>query len=469
MLDDPAHAQLSSELWAEVLTKLASPAELSSASATCTALRDAYTANRDAVWTALLALPRIQPYANVTKSPGENGPPKYKFAMRLRSAWRNHSPEASLISFHSYVRCVKVDWSTYSIAVGLYDGTVYTCDLEGHFKRPAGEGGHSSGEAIALDYSGAILVSGSGEPSYYEQSCPGATLRVVDLSCPPWKLVHEIGSHDGGHTDSINDIKIVACVWGASPRCVACSASSDASLIVWNLTAGKPLHRLSAHRAAVTALALVGEAPCTTILSCGRDSGVREWDWRAGACTRVIVEPPPPSLGLSSQVKEFSAISFHAPTSSFALGNFEGSVRLYRYNRRRGPAELPCYPLTGWCQGGGHPSRAREVARICHDGDKLAYVARSGVLEVLWLGPLPDEGQPFGLYADGRSVRQIHLAQGGFSQDIDIGEVLPQAALAPGLASEVRMYVSSIDIHGGMLVADGFDNSTLVCNALGDD
>jgi len=30
------------------------------------------------------------------------------------------------------------------------------------------------------------------------------------------------------------------------------------------------------------------------------------------------------------------------------------------------------------------------------------------------------------------------------------------------------MYVSSIEIHGGMLVADGFDNSTLVCNALGD-
>ena len=133
-----------------------------------------------------------------------------------------------------------------------------------------------------------------------------------------------------------------------------------------------------------------------TILSCAHDGEVREWDWRAGTCTRVVLAEPSPSPHAA-----FSVLSFHRATSSFALGSQSGCVRFYRYNpRHEAERELSCYPLTHWRSayhfatdgtagyfGRGTPGPTREVASLMHDGDKLAYVTREGVLDLLWLGP----------------------------------------------------------------------------------
>ena len=440
---------LSSELWVEVLTKLPSPADLCAAVSTCSALRDAFVANRSAVWEALLASPRIEPYTSgpETYIGGLPGPPDvgeygpqckheslYQKAMTLRAAWKSARCSQSLIEFPSFVRCVKVDWESDTLAVGLHDGTVRVCDLVGDYNFQVGQGFHASGQVLALDWCGEMLVSGSGEPSYNRQPCPGSTLRIVrlDRDRPSSSPVHELGARDGGHVDSINAIKIVELagtraveisdVWSAADvrSCVACSASSDNMVIVWDLVAGKPLRQLAAHRAPVTALALVGarpapppagagwsmaEAPASmwsvaSILSCAHDGEVREWAWRAGTCTRVVLAVVSPSPHAS-----LSALSFHAATNSFAVGSQSGHVRLYRYNPRHeveAERQLSCYPLTAWrgsgpesvpaTRGPNRPGPNSEVASLQHDGDKLAYVTRAGVLDLLWLDPPTRQG-----------------------------------------------------------------------------
>ena len=100
---------------------------------------------------------------------------------------------------------------------------------------------------------------------------------------------------------------------------------------------------------------------------------------------------------------------------------------------------------------------------------------------------LPDEQQPFGLYTSGKSVRRIYskleaeasrilgraaeLANKSDSPEyaLDAAAIarmravgLPQAELENGLRADVRMYVSSVEIRGNMLVADGFDNQVVV-------
>ena len=98
---------------------------------------------------------------------------------------------------------------------------------------------------------------------------------------------------------------------------------------------------------------------------------------------------------------------------------------------------------------------------------------------------LPDEQQPFGLYASGKSVRRIHseleashtarmlamAARLASSSQYDMEAAamarmraagLPQAKLKNGLRAGVRMYVSTVEIRGNMLVADGFDNQVVV-------
>ena len=100
---------------------------------------------------------------------------------------------------------------------------------------------------------------------------------------------------------------------------------------------------------------------------------------------------------------------------------------------------------------------------------------------------LPDEQQPFGLYTSGKSVRRIYskleaeasrilgraaeLANKSDSPEyaLDAAAIarmravgLPQAELENGLRAGVRMYVSSVEIRGNMLVADGFDNQVVV-------
>jgi hypothetical protein len=589
---------LSPELWAEVLKKLRSPADLCAAVSTCSSLRDAFVANRSTVWGALLASPRIEPYASgpwprgVTEPPdaGESRPQcendtLCQSAMRLRSAWRSARCCQQSIAFPSFVRCVKVDWESDTLAVGLHDGSVYVCDLHGEARWgfggtvqvSVGEGSHASGQVLALDRCGKILVSGSGNPSYTRQPCPGATLRVVRLKNSGfwgWSQMYELGARDGGHVDSINAIKIVEIgevahgeIGAGEGSCVACSASSDQLLLVWDLVAGRPLRQLAAHRAPVTALALVGaDHPATaaggthgagalrwsvaTLLSCAHDGEVREWDWRAGTCTRVVLAEPSPSPHAA-----FSALSFHRATSSFALGSQSGCVRLYRYSpRHEAERELSCYPLTQWrgarAPHGGTagssrpPGPTREVASLTHDGDKLAYVTREGVLDLLWLGPharhgskrrpgraatchlsrlertasglgcsahsqglsrrsrpgrrchhsspvctrrLPDEEQPFGMCASGESVRRVNsereaevsrrlemaksdplrhdpLGHGvtRYEAEAQAETQLAHADIESGMRAAVRMYVSTIEIRGNLLVSDGFDNHVVV-------
>ena len=84
---------------------------------------------------------------------------------------------------------------------------------------------------------------------------------------------------------------------------------------------------------------------------------------------------------------------------------------------------------------------------------------------------LPDEQQPFGLYASGKSVRRIHSEVEASWRQYDLEAAamarmraagLPQAKLKNGLRAGVRMYVSTVEIRGNMLVADGFDNQVVV-------
>ena len=84
---------------------------------------------------------------------------------------------------------------------------------------------------------------------------------------------------------------------------------------------------------------------------------------------------------------------------------------------------------------------------------------------------LPDEQQPFGLYASGKSVRRIHSEVEASWRQYDLEAAamarmraagLPQAKLKNGLRAGVRMYVSTVEMRGNMLVADGFDNQVVV-------
>uniref|UniRef100_A0A7S4MF47 Uncharacterized protein n=1 Tax=Prymnesium polylepis TaxID=72548 RepID=A0A7S4MF47_9EUKA len=152
-----------------------------------------------------------------------------------------------------------------------------------------------------------------------------------------------------------------------------------------------------------------------------------------------------------------TAMSFHAATCTLALGNRTGELSVWRVNpRNHNPDEnISCYPLTPWSYIGperprGAPSPEHEVATVQHDGDKFVFAARSGVFRVIWLGELPDEGMPFGVYTSGQSVRR--------TSPFDA----PAATLSMGIGCNVRLYVSTVEFRGHTLVADGFDNQVLV-------
>ena len=128
---------------------------------------------------------------------------------------------------------------------------------------------------------------------------------------------------------------------------------------------------------------------------------------------------------------------------------------------RSSPSQLrPCLPS----RGGRAPSAEHEVATIQHDGDKIVFAARSGILRVVWLGELPDEGMPFGVYNDGRPVQSTSLKPfmspppGNASSQ---QESVPTANLSPGIGTDVRLYVSTVVFRGDALVTDGFDNQVL--------
>ena len=61
MMEATAFERLSSDLWAQVLKRLTVP-DLCAAGLACTAWRASYIDNRDAIWQAVLAAPRVEPY-----------------------------------------------------------------------------------------------------------------------------------------------------------------------------------------------------------------------------------------------------------------------------------------------------------------------------------------------------------------------------------------------------------------------
>eukprot|EP00966_Prymnesium_polylepis_P252068 5827411-Prymnesium_polylepis.1 len=239
--------------------------------------------------------------------------------------------------------------------------------------------------------------------------------------------MHELGANDGGHADSINDILVTDGPTfegrGDDMRCTAVTAASDGMLIVWDVGAGKALRRCS-HGAAVTAMARVDEE---FILSCGVDGQVREWRWRTGSQMR--------ELFLSPSGVPLSSMSFHVPTNTLALGNRAGELCVWRVNPRNDNPDvnINCYPLTEWSFAGRDPPAhaagpANEVAAIQHDGDKIVFALRSGIARVVWLGDMPDEGMPFGIYTSGRSVRRTSPFE------------RPTAAVNLGIAWQVRIH-----------------------------
>ena len=263
---DRALDQVTPELWAEILHRLPSPRDLCNARTVCTAWYFAYKDNQPSICRTQLGAPRIAPYVTDSRVASEQQFSQgMRAAMDLRSAWRSGAGAQSLYSYGSFVRCVKVDWDRNTIAVGLFDGTVEIKSLEPETWSVDAPGSHRSGQVLALDMVGTVLVSGSGEPSYHESSCPRASLRVVSLDfltrsftgvnklLVSTRLVHDLGAAQGGHTDSINAVRLVRSVGGTLS---AVSASSDGSLLVWDLRDGRPLRKLEGHRGPVTGLAL---------------------------------------------------------------------------------------------------------------------------------------------------------------------------------------------------------------------
>ena len=498
VVEAPSLPLLSSDLWAEILQCLPHAKYIGAATQACRALRDAYQEHTATIMSAIFALPRVQPYCESIGSPA-GGSGRYQSAMEIRNGWQLGKASQGIVSFTSYVRCLKVDWESSCGApmlfVGLFDGTVWSrylepTDEDGGPPRQLGAGCHADGQVLCIDVSGATVLSGSGEPSYNDEACAGATLRVVSLQRFPFQVTHELGADDGGHTDSINDILITdgPVFEGQAAdemRCAAVTAASDGMLIVWDVAAGRVMRRCS-HGAAVTALARVDDE---FILSCGVDGQVREWRWRTGSQVRELFLAPNLHK-MKGEIIPLSSMSFHAPTCTLALGNRAGQLSVWRVSPRnvRPEASIRCYPLTAWnyvgAAGrefdpsffhtpGAKPGAEHEVATIQHDGDKIVCAARSGIFRVLWLGELPDEGMPFGVYTDGRAVQPISLIP--FS--MLLGASLPQAAevpaatVSPGIhtAVPVRRYVSTVAYRGHALVADGFDNQVLVLNLGYDD
>ena len=111
------------------------------------------------------------------------------------------------------------------------------------------------------------------------------------------------------------------------------SASSDNTLIVWDVQRGSSLRTLRGHEAAVSCLTVVGRR----VLSGSHDGTVREWDWRDGSCVRAVLleprlarlfgEPSPPRTPT-----RVSALSYHAPSATVAIGDCAGGLRLLEWS-----------------------------------------------------------------------------------------------------------------------------------------
>ena len=179
-----------------------------------------------------------------------------------------------------------------------------------------------------------------------------------------------------------------------------------------------------------------------------------QYNWQTGAKLRVVAKWEPLR-------KRPTALSFHAPTSTLAVGFLDGDVCVYRFNPMCGEHELACYPLTNIHvpQPGGYGGASYQtaVASVQHHGDVLVYATRSGRLRVMTMPEFRDEGCPYGIFTDGSAVVDVNPGGRGPMQ-----YKYQRTFVGPELVCvsewNVRMFVSTVRFEGMMLISDGFDN-----------
>ena len=449
------------ELLAQIFSHLTTPVGLMAATATCHAAKQALAVHGPTVWAGMLAAPHLAPYDKPDVGPP--GPLRCRGAMTLRRAWHSAWYRQKLYAYRMYVRCVRMHWPSRSFACGLYDGEVVISHLDTELVA-GGEGTylptrHERGEVIALALGATVLVSGSGEPRYNREACPQATLCFHDLASKTGFPAKTVGAADGGHTDSVNEVLLLG-----DDEELALSAGEDGVLIVWECASAKPRHRCRVRVAPLPgssslpdcAVRSVVPVPGTTrVLAASADGVVRDWDWASGVLFgRTDVQ------WLHVQPRRLTALSFHAPTHTIALGDEGGCLNVSKCFYRRAATNLGAAAWQSGEEGTARrivlvqigevlpgqatpqrpfPVNACDVASVRHDGDKIVCAMRSGEFRVARVGP---------------SSNHTHEAR----LNVDV----PHWRFEFTLDARVRMYVSSVNYSADVLVSDGFDNRVLV-------
>jgi WD repeat-containing protein 48 len=153
--------------------------------------------------------------------------------------WRPHSTNqsADTIGVHSdYVKCLSAPSHSNWVASGGLDRRIKLWDLSGYGDKlqidVGDEGSNPKGSVYSLGTGGGILASGG----------PESVVRVWDPRSgkPITKFV--------GHTDNVRSILV------NDQGNMVMTASSDTTIKLWSLTAGRCLHTLSMHNDSVWSL-----------------------------------------------------------------------------------------------------------------------------------------------------------------------------------------------------------------------
>ena len=290
------------------------------------------------LWGSLLRQPKIEPYYDPSETVSMAS---FQMAAALSNNWRDGTSYADrdnlkMLVFESYVRCVRCDFQTKEVIVGLYNGVVQKSSWFGpapgrtersntrlYQPEDAFQSPHS-GQVLAIDFDNDVnvCVSGSGAPSYHHQRDPGATVKLHEISSG--KCFATLVDH----TDSVNAVELIV----SDADLFAVSGSSDASLISWRLNGtGTPerAHTMRGHEAAVTCLSL-SKRPTKKpspmqlqtsagsiitkedrwLLSGSHDATIRVWDWTVGECLQVLHDGGNP----------ISCIHHYPPGGTIAIG-----------------------------------------------------------------------------------------------------------------------------------------------------
>ena len=203
--------------------------------------------------------------------------------------------------------------------------------MDGSWKRPLPSCEHEDGQVISVDTRSDVVATGSGEPMYQNRHCPDASIMVFTLGLGASDLarserIHVLGSQQGGHTDSINCLRLTENARKISETSIGgylLSASTDKSIIVWDLQTGRPYSTsagfdgvLRGHTDCVTQLELIEDSQ---VLSCSHDATILLHEWKTGSSVRVWQHP---------SAHRLTAMHFYAPTNSIAYGDENNEVNL---------------------------------------------------------------------------------------------------------------------------------------------